>query len=353
VSDRFRYLEIDDGRVPRASARRLAPGSRPDEGGGPPPGQEACPDVHGAPSPEHQPAGRLSREIECQSPLFAAIEVIGGPGTAIGEFQSPGGIAVDRLGNLYVADSYNHRVQRITPAGDVAATGERGTRPGQFLNPQGITVDEELRFYVVEQGSHRLQAFTPHGEYLGAWGGPGAGLDGLHSPMGIAIGPGGILFVADTGNGRVLRLSRDAVLAGGRRRAQPYVLEHDSFRRPQGVAVDRRGRLYVADAFRHQVLCFDAALRFQGAIGEPGEGPRQLGEPQDLAVDDRERLFVVECSNHRLQMLSAGGEALQCLASLGRLGQLAAPSGVAVAPDGSIYVADTGHHRIVRLKEIS
>jgi tripartite motif-containing protein 71 len=360
VSDRFQYLEIDDERVPRMArpggpeetqSEETADG-RPPTAGSDPGGRRSA--VGGLPS--SHPPGDTDGE-------WKVIEIIGSRGTAIGEFQSPGGIAVDRLGNLYVADSYNHRVQRITPPGDVTATGERGTRPGQFLNPQGIAVDDDLCFYVVEQGSHRVQAFTAVGEYLGSWGGLGSGPADLRSPMGIACvpsagRPGGTrhLFVADTGNSRIVRLSGDQVRSG-HRSAASLVLQHDAFRRPQGVSVDARGALYVADTFRHQVLRFDAGMRYLGPVGQPGDAPGHLSEPQDLAVDHAGRLYVVECAGHRLQVFACGGERgdearlLQCISSVGRAGRLVAPGGVAVAPDGSIYVADTGNHRVLRLKE--
>jgi tripartite motif-containing protein 71 len=362
VSDRFQYLEIDEGRVPRRPAAGV-PGARCQV-----PGEDSPSDPGTGGVPAHAAEARGQSEAAGAGPApgtaseerasFSVIEVIGEHGSAIGEFQSPGGIAVDRLGNLYVADSYNHRVQRITPAGDVAATGERGARPGQFLNPQGIAVDEDLRFYVVEQGNCRVQAFTPHGECLGVWGRPGSGPAELRSPMGIACAPRGQLFVADTGNGRVLRVAREDVQSGvGGRRSMPLVLKHPGFRRPQGVWVDARGALSVADTFSHQILRFDGGMRLQSVVGQPGDAPGQLNEPQDLAVDDAGRLYVVECGSHRLQVFAGEGEegatSLQCITAAGRAGQLVAPCGVAVAPDGSVYVADTGNHRILRLKASS
>ena len=82
-------------------------------------------------------------EVEAHAPrptphAWRVVEVIGGPGAGIGQFASPAGLAVDHDGNLYVADSYHHRIQRITPAGDVSALGRRGAGPGEFLNPQAV-----------------------------------------------------------------------------------------------------------------------------------------------------------------------------------------------------------------------
>jgi DNA-binding beta-propeller fold protein YncE len=306
---------------------------------------------------------------------WRVVETIGGPGTGVGQFQSPGGIAVDRLGNLYVADSYNHRVQRITPAGEVAVIGVRGERPGCFLNPQGVTVDEQLRFYVVEQGGRRVQAFSRRGELLGGW----RGYRELLAPTAIASGPQNALFVADVGRGCVFVLSAaDAWSGVTQRRVTVAELRHPRLSRPQGVCVDATGDLFVADTAANLVLRFSAL----GGRWLPGEfaaswslaafhdGSRwraepvdpdhavntqlstvsRLSEPQDLAVDERGCLFVAERGGDRLSIFDAGGTLAQQVASVGTAGALAAPCGVAVTLDGSLYLADTGNHRILRLR---
>src|SRR5207247_2594106 len=129
-----------------------------------------------------------------EKPAWRVVEVIGGPGSGCGEFASPGGITVDAAGNLYVADSYNHRLQRITPAGDVAAVARRGSHAGELLNPQGIAVDEHGYLYVVEQGNHRVQVFDPDGDPFTHFGRFGHGRDCFHSPAALAFGPCGTLF---------------------------------------------------------------------------------------------------------------------------------------------------------------
>src|SRR5205807_1885411 len=114
---------------------------------------------------------------------------IGGPGSRAGQFASPGGLAVDAAGNLYVADSYNHRVQRITPSGDVYLLGRRGKGPGEFLNPQAVVTDSSLGFCVLEQGGCRIQRFGSNGEWQGAFGFRGSGRGEMFAPTAMARGP--------------------------------------------------------------------------------------------------------------------------------------------------------------------
>ncbi len=104
-------------------------------------------------------------------------EVFGERGDKAGQFQYPTGLAVDSGGVVFVADAFNHRVQRITPGGGVAILGGKGTGRGQFLSPQGVATDDEDSFYVVEQGSGRVQKFTRDGVLVPrVWqAGPGRG----------------------------------------------------------------------------------------------------------------------------------------------------------------------------------
>lgn len=340
--DRFQFLEIDDAHLPHRAVKRAPRAVKP-----------------GPSDARRTETGAVIAPGE----RWRAVEVIGGPGAGVGQFASPGGIAVDRLGNLYVADSYNHRVQRVTAEGDVSILGRRGSSAGCFLNPQGVAVDDEFCIYTVEQGNARVQVFSPWGELLGAWTGHG-GRRELKAPMGIAVGPAGELFVADTGNARVVEIRRAPVGYGKAAGAgalltyvePPQEVCHSEFQRPQDVCVDRSGALYVADTHRRRVFCFERERPRDGpwfcrtSFTTQHAAASRPSEPQDLAVDGKGCVYVTDQANHQLLIFSPGGELLTAISTVGRKGNLVAPCAVALAPDGSIYLADTGNHRILRLK---
>jgi DNA-binding beta-propeller fold protein YncE len=321
MSDRFDFLELDTTRPLRSAGSGVAP-DRP----------EAAP----APLP--------------LAPGWKIREIIGGPGSRAGQFSSPGGLAVDAAGNLLVADSYNHRVQRITPAGEVYVLGRRGTGPGEFLNPQAVVADESLGFFVLEQGGCRIQRFGPQGEWQGAFGFRGAGWGEMLAPTAMSRGPCGSLFVADTGNNRIIKWSSDDVFVDAFPRASDAPLV-----RPLGLTVDRAGRVWVAETPRHRLVVLDALLRWLGTLGREGAEPGEFQEPQGVGVTPGGQLIVSDTGNDRLQVLDQRGQALQVIggrngASVTRgVGPISAPSGLAVPRDDEAYVSDTGNHRILRL----
>lgn len=159
-----------------------------------------------------------------------------GAGTAA-RFSTPRGIAVDRAGNLYVADEGNHNIRKITPAGVVSTlaggTNESGTRDGpgtsaRFGAPRGLAVDSAGNVYVADADNHAIRKITPTGLVSTFAGQPGAagGADGpgnaaqFSEPRGIAVDAAGNVFVADTGNSAVREITPDGTvttIAAGRR----------------------------------------------------------------------------------------------------------------------------------------
>ena len=122
-----------------------------------------------------------------------AVEVIGEKGTQAGQFDTPTGLAVDPWGSLYVADSGNHRVQRITSGGDVYLYGKPGNGLGQLWGPQAVAIDPTGQFFfVAEQGNNRVQCFRFTGQHYVMY-------SGFRSPSGVAFDAEGMLWVADTG----------------------------------------------------------------------------------------------------------------------------------------------------------
>jgi DNA-binding beta-propeller fold protein YncE len=376
MSDRFDFLELDNAKplAARRAPLRRAP----------------------APSAPAPPTVDPSRSF-----TWTLVEIIGGPGTAAGQFAAPAGLAVDPHGNLYVADAYNHRVQKITPEVDVYVLGKRGTGPGEFLNPQAVVTDGGLGFYVLEQGGCRIQRFGPNGEWQGAFGFRGSSRGDMLAPMAMARGPCGCLFVADSGNNRIVKWSPQDVFldcfpplpaagvqgtaahpfeagnprsgGSGRSGVQENGLKPEhlaSLARPQGIAVDAAGRIWVAETLRHRVLIFDALFRPLGSLGQAGrpaesagectdQGSRrtvplgQFEEPQDVVVTPDGCVLVADTGNDRVQVFDRNGRPLQAIGQGQGAGAkpdaLKAPSGLAIRGEDELYVADTGNHRVLRL----
>ncbi len=289
-------------------------------------------------------------------------EVIGSQGVGAGQFNVPTGLAVDAGGVLFVADSYNHRLQRITPDGGVSPIGGRGSGRGQFLSPQGVATDARQAFYVVEQGNHRVQKYSVNGVLELIFGRPGRGRGEFRGPMGIAVAPGtGDIYVADTGNRRVQRFDREgnflSMIGASGGLYAPLVS-------PQALAVDACDNLFVADTFAHRIVQYDP-------LGRPVSQfrPGGLQGPCALGCDATGLLYVADNApseagdlavTGRIHVMNAGsGKGHSVVTSLNGSGPLLRPGGLAVtraagivSGDGvpaELYVADTMNHRILRL----
>jgi DNA-binding beta-propeller fold protein YncE len=129
---------------------------------------------------------------------------LGSRGSGDSQFCYPYDVAVDKSGNIYVADSGNHRIQEFTNTGTfICKWGSYGSGNGQFNYPHGITVDAAGYVYVGDYNNHRVQKFTNNGTYVTQWGDGGTGNGQFNTPKGVAIDKTGNIYVADTSNSRV------------------------------------------------------------------------------------------------------------------------------------------------------
>ena len=274
------------------------------------------------------------------------VATIGRLGSANGRLNTPQGVAVDSSGNLYVADTRNHRIQKFSSSGGtfLAAWGGLGSGDGQFNTPTGIAVDSSGNVYVADRGNHRIQKFSSSGAYLTQWGGNGAGNGQFVNPTGVATDSNGNVYVTDSGNRRVQFFSS----TGG------YFTQWGSqgtgagrFSNPTGIAVDSSGNVYVVDTGLRRVQKFSGNGVYLRTWGSLGTGAGQFTAPQGVAIDPVGNVYIADSGNHRLQKFNSNGAYLTEWGSNGNgLGQFVTPYSLAVDGVGTVYVADSGNNRI-------
>ena len=265
---------------------------------------------------------------------------------------SPGAIAFDGQGNLWVADSLKARVQRFSPSGRyLGGFGRKGITPGGWLSPQGVVVHRG-RLYVAMNGNDRIDVFTLGGRWQRMFTVSynvrerfamtrGGGRGQLHNPYQLARAPNGSFYVADLNNGRVNRYS-----ATGRPRGQigSFGTGPGQFLSPYGVAVDGAGNVYVSDRDLNQIEKFSPSGQLVATFGETGSGPGEFRSPGGLAIDRSGNLYVADLNNLRVQKLSPDGTFLEAIG----VGILQNPNYVAVASDCMVYVSD--YRRVARFR---
>jgi len=186
-----------------------------------------------------------NNRIQKFSPTGEPLAQWGGLGSAPGQFNYPIGIALDSQGNVYVAEFRNARIQKLSPTGTpLASWGSQGSAPGQFNGgPAGIALDAEGNVYVSEAyGSNLVHEFSPRGAFVARWGGTGSGAGQFNEPRGLAFDNQGDIYVGDTGNNRVQRLSAAGQFTAQWQGPSTAPLPEQSY-----IAIDEKGNLYVSD----------------------------------------------------------------------------------------------------------
>jgi hypothetical protein len=236
----------------------------------------------------------------------------GGNSVAFGEYGSepgqmkvPLGLGLAPSGDVYVADSANHRVQQFTAAGAfVRAFGSNGSGDGELNYPSDVAVAASGTVYVVDQDNNRVQYFTAEGAYLGKWGSAGTGNGQFSVADSVAVAPGGAVYVTDSDLDRVQYFTATGTYSG---QWGTSGSGNGEFSYPRGVAVAASGAVYVADQDNNRVQYFAADGTFTDKWGSSGSGDGQFDAPTGVAIGSGGTVFVVDRDNARVQEFEADG----------------------------------------------
>ncbi|HZY89678.1 MAG TPA: NHL repeat-containing protein [Gemmataceae bacterium] len=217
----------------------------------------------------------------------------------------PSGLGIDRDGHLIVSDSHYSCFRIYTADGKELRKfgGDVGTGPGQLGYISDVVQDEDRNWYVAEfHPNHRITKLDPAGRFLRCWGGEGTEPGQFQRPRALALGPDGLLYVADACNHRVQVFTRDGELVRcwGTSGSEPGQLSY-----PYDLAFNKAGVLYVVEYGNNRVQKFTPAGESLGCWGGPGRAPGAgLYNPWALAIDGKGRVHVLDTENHRVQRIA-------------------------------------------------
>lgn len=306
---------------------------------------------------------------------------VDGSDLAAAQFNSPGAIAIDSQGALYIADTTGQRIRKISGGSvtTIAGTGTAGSITGDgsgtatsvnIYSPGGVLVAPDGTVYIAETSGNVVRKISGGNISLVAGdGNPGNMGDNvvatgaeMASPSGLAMDSAGNLFIADTGNSLVRRVDLKAGIitnyiggtgpTGGR-------ISH-----PTGLCFDSSGALYIADTGNRRIAKYYngqlTTVAGNGNIGSGGDGglatKAQLNNPIGIATDAAGNLYIADANNSRIRKVTPDGY-IYTIAGSGAIGYtgdggaataaaLNFPRGVAVGSDGTIYIADTANNVI-------
>jgi sugar lactone lactonase YvrE len=263
----------------------------------------------------------FSASAHAQNVAFAGVQTTVAQGVVLGAELCPYSVAVDRAGDVFIADYCNDRVV------EVAASGAQTLVGSGLSGPHGVAVDGAGNIFIADT-LHNQVVEVPAGG--GAQTTVGSGLSG---PYGVAVDGAGDVFIADTSNNRVVK-----VPAGN----GAQTLIGSGLIGPQGVAIDSAGDVFIADTFNSRVVKVPTGGGVQTAVGS------LLSYPTGVAVDTAGNVFIADNLDSLVVEVPAAGGAQIAIGS-----GLNQPGGVAVDGAGDVFIADTYTNRVLEQQNVA
>ncbi|HEV7347806.1 NHL repeat-containing protein [Telluribacter sp.] len=334
------------------------------------------------------------RTVEVENPIitFAGERTGDGAPATQGRFNNPNGLAVDAAGNIYVADTGNNRIRKVTPNGNISTiagngtagfSGDGGVATNASLNsPTGVTVDAAGNIYIADGGNHRVRKVATNGviSTIAGNGTPGFSGDGgvanrasLNNPFCVVVDKAGNLYIADKDNHRIRKVSvrenKISTMAGtgtAGHNGDGKAATSAHLNMPAGVAVDASGNIYIADSGNHRIRKVAtngviSTIAGNGTLGYNGDAMpatnARLNSPIAVAVDAKGNIFIADHWSFRVRKVDGKDGNISTITGNGndRFGgdggvasnaSISLPSGVAIDAAGSLLITDKGNLRI-------
>jgi DNA-binding beta-propeller fold protein YncE len=271
---------------------------------------------------------------------YVSVKKLGGPD---GKFlKLPKAVAVDKSGNIYIADGSDFKVRRFDQEFGVQLWSDPGLTIRKLDEPAGIAFDSQDNIYVTDSKSSRVVKFDRNGREIFKWGRQGVRAGELNAPTGLAIDKNNDIYVADTGNNRIVKYSNTGTVkkGWGKQGTGP-----GDFYAPTGVAVNAKNEIIVVDkGGRVQKFTPDGA--FISAFGKAGTADGELARPLGFCVDGDGYIYVADTGNNRIQKFAPDGKLVTQLGGGTSGGQITGPSGIAINDKGDVFVVERELHQV-------